>query len=147
MMGEEERNVRFENALATLAELAAVQNRRADAHERRIDVIEEAQALLARVLRSQQNWAEETKARHAEIDHKLAALVDAQMQTEEALKQLEEVVKRIADSHERLAGSHAHSDRRLDALIDVVRDLLNGRKPEGGRDDSGRRNDDENEVE
>jgi len=129
-MTEEERNQRFENALATLAELAAVQNRRADAQERRIEGLEEAYALLVKLARSQQNGMDEIRAAQAETDHRLAALVDAQMHTEQALQ-------RLTEAHERLAASQVHSDRRLDALIDVVRDLLNGRKPGGGPPDLG----------
>jgi hypothetical protein len=44
---------------------------------------------------------------------KLNALIDAQVRTEEAMA--------------RLADSQAHSDRRLDALIDVVKDKLDGK--------------------
>jgi predicted nucleic acid-binding Zn-ribbon protein len=157
-MADEERNQRFERALATLSELAAnhdsrmaaltelaaVQNRRADVHERRIEGLEEAYALLVRLARSQQNGMDEIRAAQAETDHKLAALVDAQMQTEQALQRLagaqerlDKAHERLAESQKQLAESQRHSDRRLDALIDVVQDLVNRRKAEGESPDSG----------
>ena len=41
-------------------------------------------------------WAEETDRRAQEIDEKIAALVDAQMQTEETVRKLGEDVRNLA---------------------------------------------------
>lgn len=44
---------------------------------------------------------------------KINALIDAHIKTEEAMA--------------RMAEAQAHADKRLDALIDIVRDLRNGK--------------------
>lgn len=171
-MADEEGNRRFENALATLSELAANQDGRmarlealaADHqrlfvnHERRISGLEEAFRMLVEMSRRHDERADEIRAAQAETEHKLAALVDAQvrtqeaaaeserklaalaeaqLQTEQAMKRSADAQERLADAQERLADAQAHSDRRLDALIDVVNNLLNGRGPGGGTADSG----------
>jgi hypothetical protein len=59
-----------------------------------------------------------------EMDDKIAILIDMQMKNEERFAQNEE---RFAQ----LAASQAHTDRRLDALIDIIAEGRNG-KPPGG---------------
>jgi hypothetical protein len=56
----------------------------------------------------------------ANSEAKIAALADAQIKTEEALVKL-------AEAHTKLAESQAHTDQRLDALIDIVREFRNGK--------------------
>ncbi|HEV3470950.1 MAG TPA: hypothetical protein VG148_16625 [Pyrinomonadaceae bacterium] len=171
-MAEEERNRRFENALATLSELASNQEGRLTAlerlaasqdgrmaileklaadhhrllasHERRIVGLSEAFKTVAELSQRHQGGVEELRAAQAEAEQKIAALADAQIRTEEAVAEAARKVAALAESHERLAASQKrlaesqeHSDRRLDALIDIVRDLADRRKPEGGTPDSG----------
>lgn len=57
---------------------------------------------------------------HKDFDARLSALTDAQMRTEAALA-------KVAEAQERRAESQAHTDKRLDALIDTVREDRNGR--------------------
>jgi chromosome segregation ATPase len=77
-----------------------------------------------------------------EIGQKIAALVDAQIRNEEAhnrgmdglrasLAELAETVRQVAQAQKQLSESQAHTDRRLDGLIDIVRDLRNGRGGDG----------------
>jgi hypothetical protein len=51
---------------------------------------------------------------------KIDALINAHIQTEEALTKL-------AQSQAQLAEAQAHTDRRLDALIDIIREGRNGK--------------------
>jgi hypothetical protein len=60
-------------------------------------------------------------------ERKIAALADAQIRTEDALGRLseaqgrtEEALKGLAIKMSELAAAQAHSDQRLDALIDFV---------------------------
>ncbi len=66
---------------------------------------------LARLVEAQANW-----------EFKLAALTDAQIRTDEAMVALSEQMKETA-------AQAAHTDRRLDALIDIVRGTHEGNPP------------------
>jgi chromosome segregation ATPase len=101
-MSDDNRILRIENALATLAELSAD-------HGRRVARLEEAFVTLVELARSHNEGLDELRAAQAELstaqvelstaqvelstaqaetEHKLAALVDAQIRTEEALSKL-----------------------------------------------------------
>ena len=51
--------------------------------------------------------------------HKI--LLDAQMRNEARFEQLGEKLAQLTDAHTRLTESQIHTDQRLDALIDIVR--------------------------
>ena len=51
--------------------------------------------------------------------HKI--LFDAQMRNETRFEQLGEKLAQLTDAHTRLTESQIHTDQRLDALIDIVR--------------------------
>jgi hypothetical protein len=51
---------------------------------------------------------------------KINALIDAHIKTEEAMT-------RMAEAQANMAEAQAHTDKRLDALIDIVRDSRNGK--------------------
>jgi chromosome segregation ATPase len=51
---------------------------------------------------------------------KIDALIDAQMRTEES-------VTKIAEAQAKLAEAQTHTEQRLDALIDIVREGRNGK--------------------
>ena len=61
-----------------------------------------------------------------EHDNKINHLVDLQIRNEESQKQNEERFAKLAESQTVLAESQANTDRRLDALIDIIRDGRNG---------------------
>lgn len=72
-------------------------------HEERLDRLERIVRLVVRAgLRERRDTRE-----------KLDALIDAHIKTEDAMA--------------RMATAQAHTDKRLDALIDIVRDLRNGK--------------------
>lgn len=107
----EERILRLENAMATLAELAAnIQGRTRRLEESYVTVVE--------LLQSHNDGMAELRAAQADADAKIAALADAQIRAESAQERRDE---RLQSALTRLAESQAHADRRLDALIDIVR--------------------------
>ena len=56
-----------------------------------------------------------------EHDAKINIILDAQIQNEERFNKL-------AEAQQKLAESNTHTDRRMDALIDIVRDSRNDKK-------------------
>ena len=119
-MATEERLLRLENAFATLAELASN-------HHERISGLEQSFQMLVELARSADErmdqhlaWINQLGEAQANTETKMAALTDAQIRTDEALS-------RLAESQAKLAESQAHSDQRLDALIDIVREGRNGK--------------------
>lgn len=105
---------------------------------------------LGRVALSYDERLDALAAAQANGEAKIAALADAQIQTQEALIKLTgnvaEIAARMAElvgrvdelagrmdelagTMDELAESHKHTDQRLDALIDIVRELRNGRQP------------------
>lgn len=101
-MSLEERTASLENALAILVRLAQ------DLDER---------------LNIQLSWINQLGEAQANSEAKIAALADAQIQTEETMRDL---AARTDATFARLAESQAHTDRRLDALIDIVREGRGG---------------------
>ncbi|HVQ40542.1 MAG TPA: hypothetical protein VMS31_23575 [Pyrinomonadaceae bacterium] len=61
-----------------------------------------------------------------EFQTKLEILVDAQLRTEAAFERNEGRFARNEDRFAQLADSQIHSDQRLDALIDIIRQDRNG---------------------
>jgi chromosome segregation ATPase len=104
--------------------------------ERRLTSVEEAIGLLTARALYTDDRADEFDIKLSNLTTKIEALTDAQIRTEDALARLSAAQERLAESQRRtdeamarLADSQAHSDRRLDALIDIVR---NGRNSGGG---------------
>jgi hypothetical protein len=98
-MSTEERLARLENAFVNLTRLAESLDER---------------------LNTQLSWINSLGEAQANSEAKIAALADAQIKTEGALV-------RLAEAHTKLAESQTHTDQRLDALIDIVRELRNGK--------------------
>jgi chromosome segregation ATPase len=98
-MSTEGRVARLENAFVNLTRLAESLDER---------------------LNTQLSWINSLGEAQANSEAKIAALADAQIKTEDALV-------RLAEAHTKLAESQAHTDQRLDALIDIVRELRNGK--------------------
>jgi chromosome segregation ATPase len=112
-MSTEERFARLENAFLTLTRLAESLDDR---------------------LNTQLTWINSLGEAQANSEAKIAAVADAQIKTEDALVKLAEAHTKLAESQAKLAESQAklaesqtHTDRRLDALIDIVRELRNGK--------------------
>jgi len=81
--------------------------------EERIDRLERIAKLLVRAgLRARREMRQQ--------DDKITIMIDAQIKNEERFA-------RLAQAQTELAESQAHTDRRLDALIDIVREGRNGK--------------------
>lgn len=119
-MSEDERILRLENAISTLAELAAEQQRQAveqqrlvTDQQRRTARLEESFVTLVQLVRSHDESIDELKAARAESERKQAGLADA--------------LKELAVAMTEMAEAQAHADRRVDALVDIMREWRNGR--------------------
>jgi sulfite reductase alpha subunit-like flavoprotein len=62
-----------------------------------------------------------------EQNEKITILIDAQVKNEHRFAALAAAQTRLAESHTRLADSQTHTDQRLDALIDIIREGRNGK--------------------
>jgi septal ring factor EnvC (AmiA/AmiB activator) len=88
--------------------------------ERLADLQEFAKLMMQWARRAEERFEEfregmnELRAAQANSETKIAALADAQIKTEA-------VVTALGEQMKELATTQAHSDQRLDALIDIVR--------------------------
>ena len=105
-MTDEELNRKFDTVAGILAELA-ISHQKAEERVRGIDRrMSRAERILMLTIRAGRRERREWRERYA-------GLVEAQKRTEESLKQLAE--------------AEAHTDGRLDALIDIVREGRDGK--------------------
>lgn len=98
--------------------------------EQRLDRLERIAKLLVRA---------GMRARR-EMDEKLNIMIDAQIRNDGRFAQLAETMARLAEKSEetdrkvaQLAESQAHSDRKLDALIDIIRKEHEERRGDSGQ--------------
>lgn len=96
--------------------------------ESRVKNVEDAIRLLTELTLRADERMDSFDATLNNLATKVEALTDAQIRTEEALTRVAEAQVRLAEAHTRLAESQAHTDERLDALIDIVR-KRNGNEP------------------
>ncbi|HEX8458282.1 MAG TPA: hypothetical protein VF656_13355 [Pyrinomonadaceae bacterium] len=108
-MADEDRLSRTEEIVANLAVLARDSNRRLD--------------LLVELVRSHEERIDELEEVQANSERKIAALADAQIRTEETIANL---ASQIAE----LTVQQSHTDQRLDALINIVRESRDGKPPQ-----------------
>jgi hypothetical protein len=126
-MSTDERLLRLENAFTTLAELAG-------GHNERISNIEQSFQTLVELARSADErmdqhlaWINQLGEAQANSEGRIAALANAQIKTDESLAKLAEAHAKLAEAQAKLAEAQAHTDQRLDALIDIVRESRNGK--------------------
>lgn len=81
--------------------------------ELRLDRLERIAKLFARV-------GVRERRRQREQDEKINIVLNWQVGNEERFAKLAEAQTRVEDGLAKLAESQAHSDRRLDALIDIA---------------------------
>ena len=81
--------------------------------EQRLDRLERIAKLVVRA-------GVHARRREREQDEKINIIIDAQVKNEERFAKL-------AEAQTELAISQAHTDRRLDALIDIIREQRNGK--------------------
>ena len=95
----------------------------------------ESNRLIVEMMRRHDERLDEFHAAREETDQKIAALVDAQIRIEEAhargMDELRASLNALAAAMKQLAESQEHTDRRLDGLTDIVRDLRDGRGGDG----------------
>ena len=108
-MSDDGRILRLENALATLAELSVN-------HERRLARLEDSFTTLVELTRSHNEGMDELRAAQAGTEHKLAALVDAQVRAEELLSQFRAAQE---EGMSKIRAAQAETDRKLAVLVDA----------------------------
>jgi vacuolar-type H+-ATPase subunit I/STV1 len=111
-MSVEERVANLEQAFLALSHLA----KRAD--ERHESVAQSINLLTELIQRHDARFGE-VQAEQSNADVRLAALADAQIRTEEALRALTVKVDALTDAQQ-------HTDERLKALIDIIQGERNG---------------------
>jgi chromosome segregation ATPase len=101
-MSTDDRILRLENAMSTLAEMAAEQQRLSAEQQRRVSRLDEPLVALIELSRSHNEGMDELRAGQVELraaqiesEQKIAALVDAHIRTEDALARLAETVNDI----------------------------------------------------
>lgn len=91
--------------------------------ERRVATVEQAIKLLTELALSANERTGALEEAQATSERKIAALADAQIRTEEAIANL---TAKMAEH----SAQQAHTDQRLDALIDIVREGREGKPPQ-----------------
>ena len=118
-MTDEELNRKFDIVAEHLATLAVNQQKADERMEKADARIDRLERVLMLSIRSYQRERKETR-------EKFDALIAAQMHTDESLAKLAQAQSNLAESLTHLTESLEHTDKRLDTLIDIVRDNRNG---------------------
>jgi uncharacterized coiled-coil DUF342 family protein len=147
-MSTDERLLRLENAFATLAELAGGHNECVSSLEQSFQTLVELARSVDGRMSQHLAWINQLGEAQANSEARIAALANAQIRTDESLAKLAEAHAKIVESHTKIVESHtklaesqtklaesqtklaeaqAHTDQRLDALIDIVRESRNGK--------------------
>ncbi|MFL6332389.1 MAG: hypothetical protein ACJ754_03510 [Pyrinomonadaceae bacterium] len=116
---EMERLMQFilEHQAQSTVDMDQARERMAEAEAKAEERRAESDARIARIEGIQENTARQIE----HLGNALVTLTEAHEQTREALSELAESHERTQESLRELAASQRHSDRRLDALIDIVR--------------------------
>lgn len=115
----ERSNQRLEQTVQAIGELTANV-------QRRVPRLEESYVTVVELLRNHHEGFTEMRAAQANADAKIAALANAQIRGEETMNVLKAAQADADAKIAALAVSQANSDRKLDALIDIVRGGRNG---------------------
>lgn len=111
--------LRADERLDTLGEAQANSERKiatlADAQIRTEEAQANSERKIASLVEAQTN-----------SDSKIASLIEAQVRTEESFARLSISMEGLTEKMSELASAQAHTDQRLDALIDIVRERLGG---------------------
>ena len=91
-------------------------------NEERLTNLEEFVKLMMQWTLRAEERMDELRAAQTESESKIAALADAQIKTEG-------VVASLGESMNELAAAQRHTEQRLDALIDIVREMREGNPP------------------
>jgi hypothetical protein len=88
--------------------------------EQRLDRLERIATLMVRA-------EVRDRKREREQDEKINMIIDAQVKNEERFAQIAEAQAENEARFAKLAAYQEHTDQRLDALIDIIRDQRNGK--------------------
>jgi DNA repair ATPase RecN len=124
-MADEDRLSRAEEIIANLAVIARDSNKRLDTLVELVRGHDERLNLLTELVRNHDERMDGLEEAQENSERKIAALADAQIRTEEA-------ITRLSDKMAELVAQQAHTDQRLDALIDIVREGRAGKPPQQG---------------
>lgn len=91
--------------------------------EERLTNLEEFGRLIVQWARRADESMQELREAQANSERKIAALADAQIRTEA-------VIANLTNKMAALSAQQAHTDQRLDALIDIMREGREGKPPQ-----------------
>jgi chromosome segregation ATPase len=118
IVSTEERLSRVENAFVTITHLAESMSERMDQHLDWINQLGEAQTNADARIAALADAQIRTEERMVRVETTLVTLVEAQARLVEAQTRTESALARLADAQ-------THTDQKLDALINVVREGRN----------------------
>ncbi len=118
-MTDEERQRTMDFILQQQARFAANMQKLEEADTRAGQRIERLERVVKLAIRAGVRERKDTRA-------KLDALIDSHIKLADSHVKLTDAQAKLADAQVRLADSQTHTDRRLDALIDIVRDEREG---------------------
>ena len=119
-MDEEERQRQFDFMLNQQAKFAADIQKLQESQRKLQESQQKLQESQAEMVQIINRLAAVTVEGFKQTNTKIDALIDAQTRTEEKLG-------KVIDVQMRLVETQAHTERRLDALIDIVREGRNGK--------------------
>jgi hypothetical protein len=122
----EDRNLRLENAMATLAGISVQHDERLEQHNERLAMMEQTAQTLRDLAAAHQQLLANVQRRVVGLEEINATLVELLGRHHEGMTELRAAQANADVKIALLAESQAHTDRRLDALIDIVRGRLNG---------------------
>ena len=126
-MNEEERQRQFDFILNQQAKFAADIQKLQESQRKLQESQEKLQESQAEMVQIINRLAAVTVEGFKQTNTKIDALIDAQTRTEETLGKVIEVQTQLVAAQVRLTEAQAHTEQRLDALIDIVREGRNGK--------------------
>src|ERR1044071_1956845 len=122
----EESTSRLEKAMAKLAETSAQHNERLAVHEERLAAIERTNEILKALAADAHQLLANMQRRVTGLEEVNATLVSLLQHHNDGENEMRAEQANADAKIALLAESQAHADRRLDALIDIVRTRFNG---------------------
>ena len=129
----EDRILRLENAMATLAEISAQHDERLAAIERSNQRLEQTAQRLEQTVQSLEQTVQSLKDLTADVQRRVTRLEESYVAVVELLRSHHDGITELRAAQANteakiaaLADAQIQSERKLDALIDIVRSRLNG---------------------
>ena len=116
-MSNEEFEKRFEKKIEFLLDQQAQFATNMQKVDERVSKVEDLMGRLAVA----------TTAGFKELIEKVATVIDAQIRTEENVSSLAQSVSSLAERMNELAEAQAHTDQRLNVIIDIISEGRNGK--------------------